>query len=216
MRLRLKICCIASREEAAIAVAVGADAIGLVGAMPSGPGPIADETIAEIVPSVPPPVMPFLLTSETRAADIHAHATRTGVATVQIVSHVAPETLADLKAYAPELRLVQVVHVDGAETIELAEAYAQRADALLLDSGRPNAAVAELGGTGRRHDWNISAQIVARVRIPVFLAGGLNPGNVREAAAAVQPFGVDVCSGLREDGALVPERAAAFARALWQ
>jgi len=70
-------------------------------------------------------------------------------------------------------------------------------DALLLDSGNPSLRVKELGGTGRTHDWTLSARIVAQSRVPVFLAGGLNSENVLEAIRQVRPFGVDVCSGVR-------------------
>ncbi|HEY7412586.1 MAG TPA: phosphoribosylanthranilate isomerase, partial [Vicinamibacteria bacterium] len=87
-------------------------------------------------------------------------------------------------------------------------------DALLLDSGRPGAAVKELGGTGRRHDWAVSRRIRERVPVPLFLAGGLTPANVREAVAEVGPYGLDVCSGVRTDGALDERKLGAFFAAL--
>ena len=90
MRTRIKICCIASVAEAKLAVAHGADALGLVAAMPSGVGPIADDTIAEVANTVPPPVASFLLTAETRAEAIANHVRRTGPTAVQIVSHIDP------------------------------------------------------------------------------------------------------------------------------
>ena len=77
---------------------------------------------------------------------------------------------------------------------------AARVDALLLDSGRPDAQVKTLGGTGLTHDWALSAEIVAQVDRPVFLAGGLRESNVAEAIAQVKPFGVDLCSGVRTEG----------------
>ena len=70
-------------------------------------------------------------------------------------------------------------------------------DAILLDSGNPSLSVKELGGTGRRHDWAISRQIREAVDVPVWLAGGLNPDNAREAIETVQPFALDLCSGIR-------------------
>jgi phosphoribosylanthranilate isomerase len=215
MRTRLKICCISSHEEAALAVAAGADALGFVGPMPSGAGIVADELIAEVAPRVPPPVTAILLTSRTDPEAIVAHAQAVGVGAVQIVSHVAPAAYPALRRAAPRLKLVQVVHVEDETSVALAETYAALADALLLDSGRPSAAVAELGGTGRVHDWALSRRIVERARVPVFLAGGLNPGNVAEAVAAVRPFGVDVCSGLRREGRLDAAKVRAFTRALW-
>lgn len=213
-RTRIKVCCIASPTELDLAVAAGADAVGLVGAMPSGPGPIADPLIAAIAAAVPPPVTAFLLTSETRAADIAAHATRTGVGTVQIVSEIDPAELRALARLLPRLRRVQVIHVDGPGALARGDRYAALIDAFLLDSGRPNAAVPTLGGTGDVHDWAVSAAFVARSPRPVFLAGGLNAANVGAAIARVRPFGVDVCSGLRSSGNLDPARLAAFVAAV--
>jgi phosphoribosylanthranilate isomerase len=213
-RTRLKVCCIQSVDEVRVAVRHGADAVGLVGAMPSGPGPIDDAAIAEIAAAVPPPVAAVLLTAETDATAIADHVMRTRPTVVQVVSHVEPAVLARLKRVIPSTRLLQVVHVEDASSIERARAYAIHADALLLDSGRPSAAVAELGGTGRTHDWTLSRRIVDAVDRPVFLAGGIRPDNVAEAIAAVRPFGIDLCSGIREGLRLDPVRLAALTAAM--
>jgi phosphoribosylanthranilate isomerase len=212
--VRLKVCCIMSREEAALAIAHGAHAIGLVGAMPSGPGPIDDATIAEIARAAPPAVGTFLLTSRTEAGAIIDHVRLTGVNTVQIVDAVEPAVYRALRASLPAVKLVQVIHVEDESAIDAANAAAAHVDALLLDSGRPKAAIRELGGTGRAHDWRVSARIVAQCGRPVFLAGGLNPGNVGAAVARVRPFGVDLCSGLRSDGRLDAAKLGAFVAAL--
>ena len=90
MRPRIKICCIASPEEARLAIEAGADGIGLVGEMPSGPGVIEDELVREIAASVPPPVATFLLTQRTRASDIADHVRTCGTTAVQIVNHIDP------------------------------------------------------------------------------------------------------------------------------
>jgi phosphoribosylanthranilate isomerase len=87
---------------------------------------------------------------------------------------------------------------------------ARYVDALLLDSGNQKLAIKELGGTGRVHDWRISRRIRDAVEVPVFLAGGLNAANVAAAVAAVEPHGVDVCSGVRTDGRLDPAKLRAF------
>ena len=212
MRTRLKVCCIASRTEAALAVAAGADALGLVGAMPSGPGPIPDALAAEIVRTVPPAVDAWLLTSEADGDAIAAHAGAVGVSTVQIVRHLEPAEHARARRRTPWLKLVQVVHVEDETAVALARRYAETADALLLDSGRPGAG--ELGGTGRAHDWATSRRVVEAVDRPVFLAGGLTGANVGEAVRRVRPFGVDLCSGVRTDGALDGGKLAVFAAAL--
>jgi len=208
--LRVKICCIASIEEAGLAIDAGAAALGLVGAMPSGPGPIADALIAEIAASVPPPIATFLLTSETDADAILDHVARCRTNTVQLVDAVAPSVHERLRRELPALRIVQVIHVAGEESVEEARSVAPRVDALLLDSGRPTAAVRELGGTGRVHDWRVSRAIVEAVGRPVFLAGGLRPDNIAEAWRAVRPFGFDLCSGVRTDGRLDPAKLHGF------
>ena len=202
MRTRIKICCIASLAEAKLAIRHGADAVGLVGKMPSGPGPIDDELIASIAKNIHPPVASFLLTSEQSAKGVIDHVKKVHTNTVQIVDELTEGSYHEIKKALPHLRIVQVIHVRGEGSIEEALQLQDRIDAFLLDSGNPQAAIKTLGGTGNTHDWNISKELVRAVRIPVFLAGGLHAGNVREAIEVVKPFGVDVCSGVRTNGKL--------------
>lgn len=210
IRTRIKVCCIASRIEADMAIQAGADALGLVAEMPSGPGPISDAQIAEITAVVPPPLATFLLTSKTTAEAISAHIRVTNPTTVQIVSHIAPEESALLAKLEPHVRRVQVIHVEGPEALGMIPLYGPHVHAFLLDSGRPNAQVAELGGTGRPHDWDVSAAFVLKSEKPVFLAGGLSASNVADAIRAVRPYGIDLCSGIRTDGRLDISKLAAF------
>lgn len=201
-RPRVKVCCIKSVAEGRMAVRYGASALGLVSAMPSGPGVVADEVIAEVVRTVPPSVASFLLTSRQDAAGIIEQQRRLRPTTLQIVDRLTFGTHRDLRAALPGIGLVQVIHVTGRESIDEALAVAPEVDALLLDSGNLDLAVKELGGTGRRHDWRLSREIRERAGVPLFLAGGLKPENVAEAIAEVGPFGLDLCSGVRTDGAL--------------
>ena len=196
--------------EAALAVQCGANAVGLVSAMPSGPGVITEELITEIAATVPPSVATFLLTSRTDASGIIAQQQRTRVNTLQLCDHVSADCLRELRAALPGIALVQVIHVTGEESVAEAVAVADKVDALLLDSGNQKLAVKELGGTGRTHDWRLSRAIVQAVKIPVFLAGGLNPANVAEAIVQVRPFGLDICSGLRTNGNLDEEKVKRF------
>jgi phosphoribosylanthranilate isomerase len=214
MITRIKICCIASVEEARLAVRAGASAVGLVSAMPSGPGPISEELIAEIVPHVPPGVATFLLTCLDDADAIIAQQRRTRVNTIQLCDRIRHADYANLHVAMPGVKLVQVIHVAGPESVEEAIRIAPQVDALLLDSGNQKLAVKELGGTGRVHDWTLSEKIVKSVPRPVYLAGGLKPENVADAVRRVRPFGVDVCSGLRTDGKLNAVKVAAFFAAL--
>ena len=206
---RVKICCIASFEEAALAVEAGASALGLVSHMPSGPGVIGDELIAEIAARVPPAIGTFLLTSRQGVEEIVAQQRFCRTNTVQICDHLTRGTHRELKDALPGISVVQVIHVTGPESVE--EAVALRdVDAILLDSGNQKLAVKELGGTGRTHDWSLSRAIRGRVTVPLFLAGGLTAENVGRAIQEVGTFGIDVCSGVRTDGKLDREKLERF------
>ncbi len=208
---RFKICCISSLEEARLAVRYGASALGLVSEMPSGPGVIPEGLIAEIAARVPPGVASFLLTSKLDVAAIVAQQRRCRVNTLQLCDRLPSGAHAELRAALPGIGLVQVVHVTGEESVDEALAVAPHVDAILLDSGNQALPVKELGGTGRTHDWRLSRLIRERVDVPVYLAGGLRPENVGEAIAQVEPFGVDVCSGVRTLGKLDEAKLAEFA-----
>lgn len=214
-RVRIKVCCIGSVGEASSARRAGADAVGLVAAMPSGPGAIDDDAIARIAAHTPPPVARFLLTARTAAAGIVDHVARSGVDTLQAVHHLDPEVWEELGSSLPaHVRRVQVIHVEDEGALELADRYRTHVHAFLLDSGRPSLSVPELGGTGRVHDWDVSARFVESAERPTFLAGGLTPDNVAEAIRVVRPYGVDVCSGVRREGRLDRDRLEAFVRAV--
>jgi phosphoribosylanthranilate isomerase len=210
MRTRVKICCMASIAEARLAAAYGADCVGLVGDMPSGLGVIADSLARDIARAVPPGITSVLLTSRTEAEDIADHVVFCGVNTVQIVNHIDPAVHERLEELIPAVRRLQVVHVESDEALRLIPFYEAHVHGFLLDSGRPKAAIPELGGTGRTHDWMVSAEFVRRSALPVFLAGGLNPANVAEAIRQVRPYGVDLCSGLRSPLLLDEAKLAAF------
>jgi phosphoribosylanthranilate isomerase len=201
----VKICCIQSVEETKLAIKYGACALGLVSEMPSGPGVISEGLIAEIVKHVPLNIDTFLLTSKTSAKEIIAQQKRCKTNTLQIVDRVEHTVYKKLREELPGISLVQVVHVTGNKSVDEAVKVSQFVDAILLDSGNQELEVKELGGTGRTHDWKSSRMIVENVRVPVFLAGGINAGNVLDAVKEVHPFGLDLCSGVRVDGKLNEE-----------
>ncbi len=199
---KVKICCIGSIEEARLAIRHGASALGLVSEMPSGPGVIPEESIAEIASSIPPFVTSVLLTSKRDAASILEQHRRCGTNAIQICDEIGIPSLDELRRSLPVVKIIQVIHVRGEESVEEAASVAPHVDAVLLDSGDPSLRVRELGGTGRIHDWSVSGRIRETVGIPVILAGGLDPENVAEAIRVVRPYAIDVCSGVRTDSRL--------------
>jgi phosphoribosylanthranilate isomerase len=212
MEPRIKICCIKSIEEAKTAIRFGASAIGLVARMPSGPGPVSDDLIREIASAVPPPIGTFLLTSETSTSEILQHHRRTNTNTIQIVDALSEGTYAQLRDALPSVKIVQVVHVIDENSVDEAIRVSASVDAILLDSGNPRLKIKELGGTGRVHNWQLSRRIRMSCHCPIFLAGGLKPENVRQAIEEVEPYAVDVCSGVRTDGNLDILKLESFCR----
>ena len=201
-RLLVKVCCIGSIEEAELALEAGADALGLVSAMPSGPGVIGDDEIAAIIEWVGTRAATVLLTARMTADAIDEQLEHARPSVLQLVDAIPGAELAVIRARHPDVALMPVVHVRDSDSLLEAVRRGAGADAILLDSGNPVASVKELGGTGRVHDWQVSRAICHAVRVPVFLAGGLRSDNVAAAVRLVRPSGVDVCSGVRRDGRL--------------
>ena len=213
-RPKIKICCISSLEEAFLAIKHGADALGLVGNMPSGPGVIADELISQITKHVPPPIATFMLTSERKASDIIAHHQKVQTNTIQIVDSLLEMDYAKIREAIPTVKIVQVIHVLNEKQIDEALEIEQWVDAILLDSGNPNLKVKILGGTGNSHDWKLSRKIREAVNKPVFLAGGINAQNVQQAIAEVNTYGIDLCSSVRTNGQLDASKLDIFFKAI--
>ena len=200
--VKVKICCISSIEEAKLAVAYGAAAIGLVGRMPSGPGIITDELIHAIAKTVPPPTHTFLLTSETTTDNIIEHYKKVNTTTIQIVDALSGREYHKIREAIPNVQLVQVIHVLDEGSIKEAIEISEFVDAILLDSGNPNLPTKVLGGTGKTHNWDLSKKIREKISLPVFLAGGINKDNIKKAIEHVQPYGIDLCSSVRTNGQL--------------
>jgi phosphoribosylanthranilate isomerase len=207
---RVKICCISSVDEALLAINNGASALGLVSEMPSGPGVISEELITQIAEQVPPGISTFLLTCKQYVDEIIEQHYRCRTNTIQICDRIVGGTHSQLKKTLPGIKIVQVIHINGEESIDEALEVSENVDALLLDSGNQKLVVKELGGTGKIHNWNISSKIVESAKVPIFLAGGLNSENVADAIRQVKPFGVDICSGVRTDGKLDEQKVKSF------
>ena len=200
--IKVKVCCISSLEEANMAISAGASAIGLVSEMPSGPGVISEELIAHIAKAVPNNIETFLLTSKQTVKEIIKQLNKCKTTTVQVVDDINEGSYKDIKSAIPHIKIVQVLHVENEESIKKAVIISKYVDAILLDSGNQRLQVKELGGTGRIHDWSLSKKIVEKVNVPVYLAGGLNSKNVVKAMKTVNPYGIDLCSGVRSNGRL--------------
>lgn len=184
-------------------------------ALPSGPGVIDDLRIAEIAAAVPRSTDTFLLTAHTRAEAIATQHAAAGTTTLQLVDQVPVAELRRLRLLQPGVKLVQVIHVMGDASVDGARAVAPYVDALLLDSGNSALAIKQLGGTGRTHDWALSRRIRDAVwPLPLFLAGGLQAGNVGAAISTFQPQGLDLCGGALADGRLDDGKPRAFAQAV--
>ena len=214
--IKVKICCISSVDEAKLAIQYGAAALGLVGKMPSGPGIIDDELINTIAKTIPPPISSFLLTSETVAEDIITHYKKAHTSTIQIVDTLTNRQYDKIRNELPNVKLVQVIHVIDEQSINEAIEISTHVDAILLDSGNPNLATKELGGTGRVHNWDLSKRIRESIDIPIFLAGGINEDNVRAAIDHVQPFGIDLCSSVRTNDQLDEKKLEEFFNAVYK
>lgn len=201
-RTRVKICCIRSVDEAMLAIRYGASALGLVADMPSGPGVIPEKLISEIASTVPPYVTSVLLTSRQNVDEIIKQHQRCGTNAIQIVDRLEHGSYDELKKSVPGIDIIQVIHVIGKKSIGEAIKIAPHVDGILLDSGKPNLETKELGGTGRTHDWDLSKRIKDSIDKPLILAGGLNTENVADAIRQVEPYAVDVCSGVRTNNML--------------
>jgi phosphoribosylanthranilate isomerase len=213
-KTKVKICCIKTIEEAELAISFGASAIGLVSEMPSGPGVISDESIIEISNYASGKVDTFLLTSKQDSDSIIQQLKKYKTTTVQIVDKLTNGSYSDIKLALPNIKIIQVLHVNNDISIDEAKEIENEVDAILLDSGNDKLFIKELGGTGRTHDWSVSKRIVETVNIPIYLAGGLNPSNVAEAVKTVKPYSVDVCSGVRTNDKLDKNKLTKFFNSL--
>lgn len=214
MNIKVKICCISSLQEAELAIELGASAIGLVSEMPSGPGVISENLISEIASSVPKNIDTFLLTSKQSSKEIVEQLKRCKTNTVQIVDNLVSGSYSIIRNEIPKIKIVQVLHVQNEKSIEDALKIENSVDAILLDSGNQNLEIKELGGNGKTHNWEISKAIVEQIKIPLYLAGGLNSQNIIEAITTVKPYGVDLCSSVRTNGKLDKQKLTEFFKTL--
>ena len=203
--MRTKICGIRNAADARVAIEAGASAVGfLVGITHLAEDKIDPSDAREIIRMLPPFVSSVMVTHLTEADQIVDLARQLNPTTIQIHDYVDPSVAEAVKKSLGWIKTIKAIPVvDRVEALELVKAYQGVCDALLLDSVTKG----RIGGTGKTHDWTISKEIIEASQLPVFLAGGLNPDNVAEAARFVRPYGVDVNSGVElhgyKDAALV-------------
>lgn len=196
---RVKICGITNVEDALQACACGADALGLV-FYPKSPRCVSPEQARAIIQALPPLVTTVGLFVNEDSLRIRQIAETCGLEVIQLHGDEGPQGC----DFAP-LRSIKALRVKDAASLSGHEQF--QTSALLLDAWVAGA----YGGTGESFNWELAAGI-ARVR-PVILAGGLTPDNVAAAVAAVQPYGVDVSSGVEAaPGRKDPAKVAAFIR----
>ena len=188
-------------EDALAAISYGADAVGfLVGQMHTSTSHFISATeAAEIIPKLPPYCSTVLVTHLSHPEEIREVASATQVSTIQLHGETTPDEAKEIRDLLPYIKMYKVIHVFDETAIDEAKRYEGSVDAIILDTAVK--ATGQVGGTGKTHDWNISQRLVEAVRLPVILAGGLNPENVVAAIEAVHPYAVDVNSGVtNKDG----------------
>jgi len=191
--IKVKICGVRTAEDAMKCVACGADAVGML--LAESPRRITVGQAADIVKRLPPFVTPVVVMMPSAAEEVIEAAGVIGPGAIQLQGDEPPEMLLEIKKALPHIKLIKAVHVGGGGEMDKARAYEDIADAILLDTMSPGR-----GGSGRTHDWALSGEIVAGIKSPVVLAGGLSPSNVAEAIMRVGPFAVDVASGVEGNG----------------
>ncbi len=180
-------------EDAAMTAAAGADFIGVVCDPRNLPAVTLDVGQArEVLAAVPPDRMRVTLTCSPDATEILQMVQAVHPDVVQLAGDpqlMPPAEVARLRAAMPTVKVMRAIPVCDRQSIDLAFTYQTVSDYFILDTH--DAGAVDIGATGKAHDWQISAELVRRVHIPVFLAGGLSPDNVAQAIRAVHPWGVD-------------------------
>jgi phosphoribosylanthranilate isomerase len=210
--VRVKVCGITTEADAWAAIELGVDALGfLVGLLHESEDALSAHDAGKIVAGLPPFIGTTLVTHRADPADVLDLLGHVRPQVVQLHGAYPPGRIPTLRDAFPATRVIKTVHVDGEASIAAAVEAARYADGVLLDSRTPT----RIGGTGLTHDWSSSRRIRDTLApTPVILAGGLTPDNVADAIERVQPYAVDVNSGVSlRRGKKSPPLIAAFVRA---
>ena len=208
--MKCKICGTGSFADLKCAVDARVDAIGfLMGITHKTQDAVTPEEAAAMIKTLPPFIEPVAVTHLQDADSIIDIVQRSRCTTLQIQNTISLEDVAMIRDALPYIRVIKAVHVMDASAIKTAQEVTVYADAIILDTRTPE----RLGGTGLTHDWSISAKIVQASNIPVILAGGLTPENVATAIHQVQPYAVDVHTGVKRNNVRDAEKTKAFVEA---
>lgn len=200
---RIKVCGIMDRSDLLQAVSAGVDAVGFVVEIGDSRHSISAGEAADLIDLVPVYAKSVAVIAPEDVDEAVKLAARTKADVLQVHGSLAPKDLAELKSRVHQKLIAAVAAGAGAKE---AVRFGMVADAVLLDT----VVNGKLGGTGAVHDWDMSAEIARTLKVPVVLAGGLNPGNVAEAIVKVRPYAVDVSSGTETAGKKDPEKIRSF------
>jgi phosphoribosylanthranilate isomerase len=202
---KIKVCGIMNRAELLQAVLAGADGVGFIVEIDSSRHRLSAQEAADLIKQVPLFTNSVAVIAPEDVEGAVQLAELTGADVLQVHGSLSAADLAELKG---KITQKLVATVAAGSSLNEIKNYAASADAVLLDTFSNG----KLGGTGAVHDWNKSAAIVESLKVPVILAGGLNPGNVAAAIAKVGPYAVDASSGLETDGKKDSEKIFSFVR----
>jgi len=203
---RAKICGIRDEGARDVAVAAGADAVGFVVEISRSKRSIDRDDARTLIEGLPPFVSSVIVVEPESVAEAAKLALDTGADVIQVNDTLSFEELESLREMVSQ-RLVATIPARPG-MLDDAKRMSEVADALLIDSLEGG----KLGGTGTVHDWDMSADLVKNIALPVILAGGLDPENVALAIKTVRPYAVDVSSGVETDGSKDTMKIEAFLR----
>jgi phosphoribosylanthranilate isomerase len=190
--VRVKICGITRKEDLDAAAAAGADAVGFVVGAAASPRNLSLEKAEKLFRQVPPFVKSVLVTVPISVDELVENCRKLSPDVIQIHGENRCNA-ALIQEKIPSKPIITAVNANSPDALEVAQAASKTFDGVLLDS----LADGQYGGTGVVHDWTLSKRIRKAVHpTPLILAGGLNPENVAEAVCVVQPYAVDVSSGV--------------------
>ncbi len=194
--VKVKICANKSVDEAKMCLDAGADIIGILVGQEHNSNDFIDKYKAkEITNFVDKRCKVSLVTHLTDADKIIELTKFIGNDIIQLHSDIKEDEVEKIYKSLPNVKLVRLIHISKDGKICTNYKKVQYVDYYLLDSF--NLKTNQVGGTGLIHDWNKSSELIKELNKPVFLAGGLNPDNVKQAVSLAHPYGVDVNSGCK-------------------